>query len=131
MEKRILSFMMVFLISMVGCNEPAEGQSLDSPKEFQSFIEKNPDAQIIDVRTPEEYANGSIEGSVLINFYDSDFKDRVQKLDKSKPVMVYCAAGGRSGKASKMLVSEGFTNVHDLKGGMGAWTSQGMPVKNQ
>ncbi len=131
MKKQLLSFSTILLFAMIGCNKPVEGQSLDSPKEFQAFIENNPDAQIIDVRTPDEYANGSIEGSVLINFYDSDFKERVQKLDKSKPVMVYCAAGGRSGKASKILVSEGFTNVHDLKGGMGAWTSQGMPVKNQ
>jgi len=76
---------------------------------------------ILDVRTPKEYAEGHINGSVNINYFDKDFKDQVGKLDSSKPVYVYCHSGGRSSKAMSIMKGEGFTTVYNLTGGYSAW----------
>lgn len=76
---------------------------------------------VLDVRTPKEYTEGHLNGSVNINYFDKDFKDQVAKLDKSKPVYVYCHSGGRSAKAMTIMKGEGFTTVYNLTGGYSAW----------
>ncbi|MFZ6051450.1 rhodanese-like domain-containing protein [Halocola ammonii] len=79
------------------------------------------EVQLVDVRTPGECANGVIEGAENINIGDSDFDQQLEKLDKDKPVLVYCASGGRSARAMNMMKSKGFEKVLNLKGGYGAW----------
>jgi rhodanese-related sulfurtransferase len=74
---------------------------------------------LIDVRTPGEYSAGHIDGAINIDYFATDFKTQVSSLDLSKPVFVYCQAGGRSGKASKVLFELGATEVYDLIGGYG------------
>ena len=76
---------------------------------------------ILDVRTPKEYAEGHVNGSVNINYFDKDFKDQVGKLDSTKPVYVYCHSGGRSSKAMNIMKSQGFTTIYNLTGGYAAW----------
>lgn len=76
---------------------------------------------VLDVRTPKEYAEGHVKGSVNINYFDKDFKDQVGKLDSSKPVYVYCHSGGRSSKAMSIMKGEGFTTIYNLTGGYSAW----------
>ena len=77
-------------------------------------------AVLLDVRTPEEYSLGHLEGSMNINWYDNDFKDKVAVLERSKTVYVYCKAGGRSAKAATMLREMGFKDVVNLEGGYDA-----------
>jgi rhodanese-related sulfurtransferase len=101
--------------------------SLISPKDLQS---KLGDIQLVDVRKPEEYAAGHIDGAENINFYDEDFmKVMLSKLDKSKPVYVYCRSGHRSGLASSKLKAEGFTKIYDLEGGILNWEKQDLKTK--
>lgn len=76
---------------------------------------------LVDVRTPEEFSRGNIEGAININFFDADFKTKIGELDKTKPVMIYCASGNRSGKASRVMSSMGFEEIYDLRGGFGGW----------
>ena len=76
---------------------------------------------ILDVRTPKEYAEGHVNGSVNMNYFDKGFKDQVLKLDKDKPVYVYCHSGGRSSKARNIMKSQGFTTIYNLTGGYAAW----------
>ena len=76
---------------------------------------------ILDVRTPKEYADGHVNGSVNINYFDKDFKDQVGKLDSAKPVYVYCYSGGRSSNAMTIMKSKGFVTVYNLTGGYSAW----------
>ena len=76
---------------------------------------------ILDVRTPKEYAEGHVNGSVNMNYFDKDFKDQVGKLDKAKPVYVYCHSGGRSSKAMNIMKSQGFKTIYNLTGGYSAW----------
>lgn len=84
--------------------------------------------QVIDVRTPREYSAGHIPGSKNVDFYSAQFGAEVSKLDKSKPVYVYCAVGGRSASAAAMLVKQGFAKVYDLSGGIESWKRAGKKV---
>ena len=72
-----------------------------SIEEFKSSLASLSDIALIDVRTPEEYEAGHIEGAKNINFLAPDFAEKMGELDKTKPVMIYCQAGGRSAKALK------------------------------
>jgi rhodanese-related sulfurtransferase len=78
--------------------------------------------QLLDVRTPNEISRGTINGAVEINLFDHDFTERVlSKFEKDQPLYIYCAAGGRSGKACSKLVLEGFDEVYNLQGGYSEW----------
>lgn len=81
-----------------------------------------PNTVILDVRTPGETANGVIEGAIELDYRSPNFKDEVAKLDKDKTYLVYCASGGRSGKACSAMQGMGFREVYNLKGGYRAWT---------
>jgi rhodanese-related sulfurtransferase len=91
-----------------------------NPEEFQALIGKE-DYQLLDVRTQQEYAGGHIENATNMNFFDADFKSQLEKLDKTKPVLIYCASGNRSGKATVVMLDMGFTEIYDLRGGYGNW----------
>lgn len=123
--KKLLFLLLV--LSGISCTQTAvQAQSGKlNAAEFESLLSKDKTVQLVDVRTPEEYAAGHIEGARLIDFYDTDFAARIGKLDKSKPVMVYCAAGGRSASAAEQLNKMGFKKVYDLAGGMRAWRTAG------
>lgn len=85
--------------------------------------EKN--AIVIDVRTPGEVADGYIEGATkFIDVNGSSFETEMAKLDKSANYIVYCKSGGRSMNASNYMIQNGFTNVHNLQGGILGWTGK-------
>ena len=112
-------------------NETSSNEAVSQPKviiyrvDNQTFANKiatSPDVQIVDVRTPGECTKGVIENSININYNDRDFLEQVVgKLDKSKPVMLYCAGGGRSAKAAKILEKQGFEEIYDLESGYSKW----------
>ena len=117
MKKVFFIFMMV---SFSSCAQETKQHQLISQEEFSKISTK--ELQLLDVRTPQEYQQGYIEGAVLINFFDSDFVTKVNsRFNKNKPLYIYCAAGGRSNKAAKKLISEGFDSIYDLKGGFNKW----------
>ncbi len=88
--------------------------------EFQALIGKE-GYQLVDVRTPQEYNAGKIGDAKNINFFDPDFKTQIAELDMTKPVLIYCASGNRSGKATLIMKEMGFTEIYDLRGGYGSW----------
>ncbi len=90
------------------------------PEEFKNLLESK-GGLLLDVRTPEEVAEGTIEGSKNIDFYKPTFKEEISKLDKNSPVFVFCRSGGRSGKTMNMMKDLGFKEVYNLKGGYSAW----------
>ncbi len=85
--------------------------------------------QLVDVRTPEEVSFGVIEGAHHIDFYDSKFESKMEELNKDKPVVVYCAAGGRSAQTGDILKNMGFQEIYDLTRGYRHWEEEGLPVK--
>ncbi|MCJ7467681.1 MAG: rhodanese-like domain-containing protein [Maribacter sp.] len=76
---------------------------------------------LVDVRTPEEYNAGHIDDAVNINWYDADFADRFNEIDKAQTIYVYCKMGVRSAKAQTRLNDLGFKNVVNLEGGYDTW----------
>ena len=79
------------------------------------------EAYLIDCRTPREYAGGTIEGAINIDYLDDGFAERLRALDPARPAMVFCQKGGRSAEAATALREAGFAEVYDLQGGFGAW----------
>jgi len=82
---------------------------------------------LLDVRTPEEYAEGHIAGAKLIPV--QVLAEHLNEVPKDKQVYIYCKSGGRSSRASKLLASNGFTNIENIKGGFDAWKAAGYPVE--
>ena len=87
-------------------------------------------ATVLDVRRPEEYANGHLKNAILINWLDATAFDKgIEQLDKTRHYYIYCRSGRRSHDATLKMKSLGFT-VYDLKGGILNWEKEGMPVTN-
>jgi rhodanese-related sulfurtransferase len=78
--------------------------------------------QLLDVRTPVEFSDGNITGSTNMDVKSNQFKDMAGKLDKKKPVAVYCRSGMRSATAANILKEMGFKKIYNLDGGYLAWT---------
>lgn len=122
-----LNHLYLFLLSLIvaSCNSQTAVQTIDV-NSFSKKISETPQAQIIDVRTPEEYATGHIENSDNVNWLGDSFVARSDKYDKTKPVFVYCKSGGRSQKAADKLHELGFTTIYNLDGGMLKWEAAGL-----
>jgi rhodanese-related sulfurtransferase len=91
-------------------------------KAFDKAIETDANAIVVDVRTPEETAEGMIPGALEIDFRADDFKEKILDLDKSKSIYLYCRSGNRSGQASEFLIDNGYSKVYNLEGGYSAWS---------
>ena len=109
----------LIILTFLSCSQKNSNIHILEKEDFQILLNK--DVQLIDVRTPNEYRNGFIANAENINFKSKDFLSQISKLDKSKPVLLYCSAGGRSAKASKIFDSLGFKEIYDLKGGYLSW----------
>ena len=83
---------------------------------------------LLDIRTPEEFTEARIEGAVNIDFYEADFADRIAGLDRDSTYVVYCRSGNRSGQAMELFRDLGFTDVHEVGGGILAWLEAGLPT---
>ena len=106
----------------------AQKERLLTPKEFKETIEQKGDVQLVDVRTKREFDDGKIKGARLIDYYKPNFRALMSKLDKEKPIAVYCTVGGRSGAAARMLTQLGFKEVYDLRGGIVDWQKSGLKL---
>lgn len=96
-----------------------------SQEEWTQQLEKDNNAFILDVRTPEEVEDGFIPNARNIDFYlGQDFLSEVEKLDKGKNYYVYCRSGNRSGQACAIMKSLGFTNTYNLEGGFMNWVGE-------
>lgn len=100
--------------ALFGCIYAFSGD-VDGPQ-AHVLVEKG--ATLVDVRSPEEYAEGHIEGAV--NIPVGDIARRAGEIPKDKPVVVYCRSGVRSARAAGALKAAGYTQVYDL-GAMGRW----------
>lgn len=111
----------------LSCAQAQKGQNL-SVKPYKELMDKTPNKTVLDIRTDGEVARGVLPGAIQLDYYAPDFKQKVAKLDKNKPLFIYCAVGGRSGSAMPILQQMGFKNVYNLGGGINAWQSAGYAV---
>ena len=120
MKSILILFLSILLTSSISF-----AQTQLSTNDFQNKLYKTKKAQLIDVRTPEEYSQGHLENAENVDYKNAGFNEQVEKLNKNKPVFVYCLSGGRSSAAAKVLHEKGFTEVYEMKGGYMKWTSSG------
>ncbi len=92
------------------------GLNIDAKKALD-MIAKDKNIKVLDVRTPEEIAEGAYPNSLQINFNADDFKSEINKLDKNDTYIVYCRSGGRSKKAVSMMKAFGFSNAYNMEEG--------------
>ena len=117
-------FFVLALFALVSCN----GYKNVSVDEFQQMMKDDPTAQVVDVRTPAEYAEGHLIGAVNIDWHDSDFPQTVEaQLDKTRPVLVYCRSGRRSAAAAAWLDGNDY-KTYNLRGGYQAWSNAGKKI---
>ena len=126
---KMLQFsILVFLV--VGCKDSSQREGTDgitkhlNVEEAKKVIEEKSDLIIIDVRTPEEWSDGSLPGTINIDVKASDFESKVNELDKSRTYLVHCRSGKRSTKAVGIMEKYGFTDIYHLDGGYLAWTKK-------
>ncbi|MBU3742320.1 MAG: rhodanese-like domain-containing protein [Candidatus Kapabacteria bacterium] len=103
-----------------------------SADEAKKLITSTKNIQVLDVRTPDEWKGGHLAMAKHINVNDADFAAKVAKLDTSKPVVVYCAAGGRSSRAAALMASKGFTTIYNVtNGGYTQLAATGLPTSTK
>ena len=124
--KNIIPFLLLLLLpSCAGENKTSAKSTVLPVEEYAQNLNTDTTAYLIDVRTTEEYAEGHIEGAVLMNVMDEQaFLAGIDTLDASHTYYIYCRSGRRSQKAS-WLMSERGLKVVDLQGGYNAWKESG------
>ena len=125
------------VLALAGCSaetvepaetdEPVAAQSLASRdvsvSEAKALLEGDDAPRVIDVRTPEEFAAGHIEGATNINFLSDDFEAEIARLDKSEPYLLHCKSGNRSAKALAEMERQGFENIAHMTDGYDGWSA--------
>lgn len=123
----ILLLSLLVLISFSCKEENATNIKEITTQEMQSLL-KMDQVQLVDVRTSKEFKTGYIEKAQNIDFLSPTFDQDILKLDKEKPVLLYCHSGGRSAKCAKKLEEAGFKKIYDLQGGISRWKHEGLAV---
>lgn len=120
-------------VNPLACQNAANGQNgikkNIAVEEFAGKLSSVHELQLIDVRTPEEFAGGHLKGAVNIDINGADFDNKISQLDKSKTVLVYCLSGGRSARAASAMQDKGFKEVYNMEGGIMRWKAAGKPVE--
>lgn len=119
--------MLALICSFISCSATPL-QSL-SVKDFEQKLQQTSTPQLVDVRTPQEYAEAHLVAAVNIDVKAGNFREEIEKLDKARPVFVYCRSGARSKTAANILLKAGFKEVYDLDKGINAWREAGKPVE--
>ena len=123
----VLSCFILFSFLIFSCNgQPSKITQTIDAKAFAEKIEAIPNAQILDVRTPPEFSSDHIDKAVNIDWLGDSFVASAEKLDKTKPVFVYCKSGVRSKSAADKLEALGFKTIYNLQGGMLKWSAAGL-----
>jgi rhodanese-related sulfurtransferase len=126
-----LSIVTVFLMMSLGVfAQTIEKDSIRvlSIAQFEKMSQKKK-SLVIDVRTPEEVAEGHLAGAVNINFLGQNFAEEISKLNKNKTYLLYCRSGSRTRKAADLMQKSGFKQVYMLEGGITGWKEAGKPTE--
>ena len=122
----LLTLIIAMAASLFSCQQKGGFQSM-SVSEFDALLRKG-NIQLVDVRTPEEYADGHLANSTNIDVKNAAFLENAEgKLSKDIPVAVYCRSGQRSKMAAGILIKNGYT-VYDLNDGIMGWQQAGKEI---
>jgi len=130
MKNTLLLFALLFLLGSTSFAQTANKDSIQvlSIAQFEKLATKKK-SKIIDVRTPEEVAEGHLADATTVNFLSPDFASQVASLNKKGTYLLYCRSGSRTRKAADALQKMGFKNVYMLEGGITAWKEAGKAIE--
>ena len=130
MKYTVAFLLTLLLFSTVTIAQTVEKDSIQvlSIAQFEKLSSKKK-SKIIDVRTPEEVAEGHLVGATTVNFLGANFAAEVQELNKNKTYLLYCRSGSRTRKAADAMQKMGFKHVYMLEGGITAWKEAGKAVE--
>lgn len=124
---KIIVLLVLAFWGLTACTDAPPAQNL-SIEEFKQTFDNTPDKILLDVRTDAEVTGGIIPGAVQIDYQGNDLDQKIDVLDKSQPVFVYCAMGSRSRAMASMLSQKGFKKIYNAEGGINAWKAAGYPI---
>ena len=116
-KRALVAVTLVGTLLLAACSSSSSAIQTVDPQAFLTTAAQ-PGVTVVDVRTPDEYAAGHLEGAVNMNVEGPDFSTQIATLSKSGTVAVYCHSGRRSAIAADQLASSGFTSIVNLKGGI-------------
>jgi rhodanese-related sulfurtransferase len=99
-----------------------------TPAQASALTKEEANLVVLDVRTPEEFAQERIENAINLDYYSDTFRDDLDKLDKEAKYLLYCRTSNRSGNAFSIMKSLEFQEVHHLLGGIVRWKQEGLPT---
>lgn len=118
---------LVLLMIVVMASQAWAVEKNVSSREIKTLMEKNKDVFLLDVRTPQEYSQGKLAGSVLIPI--GEFERRIREVPKNKTIVVYCAVGSRSKPVASFLSQQGYKDVYHMTDGIVGWYRNGFPIQ--
>jgi rhodanese-related sulfurtransferase len=98
------------------------------PGPLRDLMQTKSDLQVLDVRSRKEFVAGALPGATNVPFADGAFRQQAGEMDRTRPVLVYCAGGLRSRKAVKVLRALGFPAIYHLHRGYYSWQLARLPV---
>ncbi len=116
------------LIKMLLGAGPSNPAAELSPQDAFQRIKGDKRIQLVDVRSAEENREGRITGSKLFPLHE--LANRLGEIDKTRPLILYCRSGNRSGMALRLLQDKGFTNAAHIAGGISSWGRSGLPIES-
>lgn len=126
MKKTLVS--LLFLAGFITLSFAQETPQLTSLEEFATKLSQQTKPQLVDARSPEEFALNHLHGAINFTLQTVDYEQRINGLDPAKPVFVYSIQNGRSSALSKDLRNRGFKEVYELEKGIGNWVGSGRPI---
>lgn len=136
MKRRFtIGALVVLLLALAGCKglEQKEREPLlvqVTTERANEMIESGGDYRILEISTAEECSEeGTIENSINIDFFSEDFREQVDRLDKSAAYILFCRSGKRSAKALVIMEELGFLEVYEVEGGVYAWEEKGFKMQ--
>lgn len=119
-------FFLVLLIVVTSASQLWAAEKDISARDAKALLDGNKNIYLLDVRTPQEYSQGRIAGSVLIPI--GEFERRVREVPKNKTIIVYCAVGSRSKPVAGFLARQGYREVYNVTDGIVGWYRNGFPI---
>lgn len=129
-SNQIIYLFMLLLVFTSCLNQHNGDVQFVSPEEMHE-LQKDKSIQVVDVRSAKAHALESIPNSQNIDFNSPSFDEEISKLDKNKPVLLYCGSGRTSAKCSAKLKDAGFVKIYELEGGISRWKYDGFDIETK
>ena len=132
LNRKLAGLVLVVLLLAAACSSGSDTATIElvSPAQAAQVIDDDPAGLVVlDIRTPEEFNEARLANSINIDYYDADFAEQLDGLDKNDPYVMYCRSGNRSSDAVKTMKELGFVEVYEIDGGIVNWYDSGFPVE--